>query len=108
MLFKSFKSSLLLTRPFLMTVFQPCRTTFIIAMKLWPNEQNFLRNTFKSNLHLSVASAHVQVTHSETWSDFADQSFSIWKQLLGFLGLETCCDLETFQIMSPKYAKYVD
>lgn len=41
-----------------------------------PNEQNFIRNIFKSEPH-PLASTHAQVTHFETWSGFRDKYFGI-------------------------------
>ena len=48
------------------------------------------------------------MTHFEKWSDFADQLFDILKQLLGFSDLETCCEFETFQNISPWQKKLID
>ena len=44
---------------------------------------------------------YVQMTHFETWSDFADQYFGILLWHFEILRSEAWKDLETFQSMSP-------
>ena len=60
------------------------RTTQGTKIKLRFVLHFFLRNIIRSKQHPSISSAHAQLSHTETWSDFSDQLIDILKRLLWF------------------------